>query len=250
MITALRRSIRAYAPEELRIAVARARRGLRDRVSGDARRMTRRTGSDGRPPHCIVEIVQPIRNTAFVEGKLANIRLAVARLDGVTIAPGDILSFWALIGRPTAEAGYQLGRSIRNDAVGGEIGGGLCQVSGIAYELGLRAGLTLFERHPHSHDLYTEEERFTPLGFDATVVWPHKDLRLANPYDGPVTVRFAVEDRALRASLHASRPISAMALDVARTDHAGGREVRVSRCLEGGLAVLVSRDSYKAAARS
>ncbi len=245
----LRRLVRAYAPEELRIAVARARRALRDRLNGDARRMARRSASDDRPPHCIVEIVQPIRNTAFVEGKLENIRLAVARLDGVTIAPGDILSFWALIGRPTAGAGYRLGRSIRNDVVGGEIGGGLCQVSGIAYELGLRGGLDPIERHPHSHDLYTEEERFTPLGLDATIVWPHKDLRLASPYEVPVTVRFAVEGMTLRASLHASRSVGPMALEIERTNHTGRRDVSVSRRAQGTPATLVSRDSYRVVPR-
>jgi vancomycin resistance protein VanW len=160
----------------------------------------------------------------------------------VTIAPGDILSFWALIGRPTADAGFQLGRSIRDDVVGGEIGGGLCQVSGIAYELGLRAGLTPCERHPHSHDLYTEEERFTPLGLDATVVWPHKDLRLANPHDAPVTVRFAVEGMALRASLGASRAIASMPIQIVRADHSGRREVRVLRA-----GVSISNDHYRIA---
>jgi len=250
LITALRRLVRAYAPEGLRIAVARARRGLRDRLSGDAHRIKQRSASDDRPPRRIVEIVQPIRNSAFVEGKHANIRLAVARLDGVTIAPGDILSFWALIGRPTAEAGFRLGRSIRDDVVSGEIGGGLCQVSGIAYELGLRAGLDPIERHPHSHDIYTEEERFTPLGLDATVVWPHKDLRMANPYEVPVTVRFAVEGMTLGASLHAPEPLRTMAVEIDRTDYADCRLVIVSRRAEGGAPNRVSRDSYKVAPRS
>ncbi len=252
MITALRRLARAHVPEAPRLAFASARRGLRDRLSGDGGRMTRQGApvSERRAEHCVVEIVQEIRNTAFVEGKLANIRLAAARLEGVTIAPGDILSFWALIGRPTAEAGFQLGRSIRDDMVGGEIGGGLCQVSGIAYELGLRAGLDPLERHPHSHDLYAEEERFTPLGLDATVVWPHKDLRLANPHEVPVTVRFAVEEMTLRASLHASRRIEPMALEIGRTDRSSHRVVGVSRRAEGGPTVLVSRDSYRVALHS
>jgi vancomycin resistance protein VanW len=34
------------------------------------------------------------------------------------------------------------------------MGGGLCQLSGIVYEAGLRAGLDPAERHPHSRDLY------------------------------------------------------------------------------------------------
>ena len=117
----------------------------------------------------VVEIVQEIKGTAFLEGKLANITLGAARLDGVVIEPGETFSFWSLVGMPSAASGFAVGRSIRSGLVGGEIGGGLCQVSGIAYEAGLRAGLTVVERHPHSRDLYAESERFTPLGLDATV---------------------------------------------------------------------------------
>ncbi|MGE3397607.1 MAG: VanW family protein [Sphingomonas sp.] len=229
MLTALRRLARAYVPEAPRLAVAAARRRLRDRVSGDGRRLVRRCTAAAPLPHRIVEISQPIRNTAFLGGKLANIRLGVSRLDGIVIAPGEIFSFWTLIGRPSPEAGFALGRSIRGGAVGGEIGGGLCQLSGIAYELFLRAGLDVLERHAHSHDLYSEEERFTPLGLDATVVWPFRDLRLANGLDVPVIARFTVDGLTLNASLHAARAIVPKAIEIERTDHAARREVSVSR---------------------
>jgi vancomycin resistance protein VanW len=228
-MTALRRFARAYVPEGLRIAVALARRGLRDRLSGDGRRMALRTERDDRPPHCIVELAQPIRNTGFVEGKLANLRLGAARLDGIVIAPGEIFSFWALVGRPSRRAGFEIGRSIRGGVVGGEVGGGLCQLSGIVYELLLRGGLDVLERHAHSHDLYTETERFTPLGMDATVVWPYRDLRLANGLDVAVALRFAVVGMTLRASLHISRAMPSLPIEIERIDHDGSREVRVSR---------------------
>lgn len=239
MITAMRRLGRACAPEAARLAVAQGRRMVRDHLNGDARRMARRADGAGTPPFRIVDIVQPIRNTAFAEGKLANIRLGASRLDGMTIAPGEIFSFWALVGRPSARAGFAVGRSIRAGLVAGEIGGGLCQVSGIVYELLLRAGLDPLERHPHSRDLYTEEDRFTPLGLDATVVWPYRDVRFANALAVPVTLRFAVETMELRASLHAPVAIVAMDLAIERIDHPDGREVRVTR-----NGVPVSRDRY------
>lgn len=241
MITALRRLARATLPEEPRLVVALARRRLRDRLSGDHRRIGRCESQPVQPTHLVVEIAQEIRNTAFTEGKLANIRRAAGQLDGLIIAPDSIFSFWAVLSRPTEAAGYRLGRSIRGGAVAGEIGGGLCQISGIAYELGLRAGLDPVERHPHSRDLYTESERFTPLGLDATVVWPYKDLRLANPFDMPVTLHFAVEGMRLRAALHAPVAIAPMTIEIERIDHPDRRDVRVSR---GG--VTVSHDSYAA----
>jgi len=239
MIASLRRWVRIMVPAGPRLAVARLRRGLRDRVSGDARWMARRRESVAAPLFRVVEIDQPIRMTAFAEGKLANIRLGAAALDGVTIAPGEIFSFWALVGEPAAAAGFALGRSIRGGQVGGEVGGGLCQVSGIAYELLLRGGLAPIERHPHSRDLYSEEERFTPLGLDATVVWPYRDVRFANRRGSPVTLRLAVEDDRLRATLHATEPLTPAIVAIARTDHPGHRVVEV-RC-DGAL---VSRDRY------
>lgn len=239
MLTALRRLARATVPEALRLAVAAARRRIQDRMTGDAQRLARRSVNPDIPLHCIVALSQPIRNTAFLEGKLANIRLGAERLDCITIAPGEIFSFWALVGQPSSEAGFALGRSIRGDAVGGEIGGGLCQLSGIAYELLLRAGFQVLERHPHSRDLYSEEERFTPLGLDATVVWPYRDLRLANGLETPITARFEVEDLTLRASLHASRTVAPASIEIERTDHPDLREVRVLRA-----GVPTSHDRY------
>ncbi len=72
-------------------------------------------------------------------------------------------------------------------------GGGLCQLSSLVYHLGLLGGLSVLERHPRSLDIYREEERFTPLGADATVVWRFKDLRLHNPHPFPVALGFRVE---------------------------------------------------------
>lgn len=194
----------------------------------------------------MLEIVQEIKGIAYLEGKLANIELGAARLDGVVVAPGEIFSFWTLVGCPSAAAGFAVGRSIRGGLVGGEIGGGLCQVSGIAYEAGLHAGLLVVERHPHSRDLYAEEDRFTPLGLDATVVWPNKDLRLSNPFAVPVQFRFAIRDLTIAASVHAPIPLDTATLEIRRTDHEGRREVRIVRRTALGEAETISEDLYAA----
>jgi len=196
--------------------------------------------------HQVVEVVQEIKPTGFLEGKLANIRLGAALLDGVVVAPGETFSFWKLVGAPTAAGGFEIGRSIRGGIVAGEVGGGLCQVSGIAYEAGLRAGLAVVERHPHSRDLYAEEDRFTPLGLDATVVWPNKDLRLANPLAVPVRFRFAVRGMTISASVCTPSLLPAAPLEIQRTDHDGWRTVRIVRRTPAGEAEAISDDNYAA----
>jgi len=237
----LRGIVRKMVPGSLRASMAQARRARRD--SGLL--LARRGGApEADFPHALAEIVQEIKGGAFLEGKLANIRLGAARLDGVVVAPGETFSFWALVGRPSAAAGFQLGRSIRGGVAGGDIGGGLCQVSGIAYEAGLRVGLTVAERHPHSRDLYTEAERFTPLGLDATVVWPYRDLRLRNPHAIPLRFGFTVGDRTLTASVQATAPLPPATIEIERTDQEGQRHVRVLRRIGDGGPELISDDIY------
>lgn len=242
----LSRVARAAVPGGLRLFVARARRAWRDAGPGGTkpRLAARPEGArEGEFAHLVVAVVQEIKGAAFLEGKLANIRLGTARLDGIVVAPGEALSFWKLVGRPAAPAGFEPGRSIRGGAVVSEIGGGLCQLSGILYEAGLRAGLVATERHPHSRDLYTEEERFTPLGLDATVVWPWKDLRLFNPHPAPVQFCVSVGSLVLVASVRAPVPLAAAPLEIERRDHADRRDVRVVRRL-ADAAELISDDIY------
>lgn len=239
----LRDTIRRALPYGLRASVAGTRRQLRDLLARP--RFARGRGDDF--PHPVVSIVQEIKPSPFLDGKLANLTLGASRLDGVVIAPGETLSFWRLVGKPSARAGFALGRSIRGGVAGGDIGGGLCQLSGIVYEAGIRAGLDPVERHPHSQDLYEEQERFTPLGLDATVVWPWKDLRLANPLGVPLRLRVAVRELTLHAELHAPETVEAATIAIQRDDGSGGRKVRVVRHL-GGRAETLSDDLYLAPA--
>ena len=196
MLAQIRRILRRDIPKPIRLRIASWRRYLADRFSGHAPLMVGRTEipRDLTGWVEVLSIAQVIRPAELREGKLHNLRLATGRLNGVVIDPGRIFSFWALAGLPDAINGYQAGRSIREDVLGAEIGGGLCQLSGLVYELGLRAEMEVVERHPHSLDLYTEATRFTLLGLDATVVWGYKDLRLRNA--SARSVAFAFELRA------------------------------------------------------
>lgn len=239
--------MRAFAPNGLRVAVAQARRAGRDSgFRGTRPRFAARPESQTSIgfAHCVFEIDQEIVPNPFLSGKLANIKLGASRLDGVVVAPGETLSFWKLVGRPSKAAGFQLGRSIRGGIVGGEVGGGLCQVSGIAYEIGLRAGMHAVERHAHSCDLYTEEDRFAPLGLDATLVWPNKDLRLSNPFRVPLRFHFAVRELRIAASVHSPIPLAAATLEIDRIDHETKSHVRVVRRTGAGEAETISDDSY------
>lgn len=239
MLTGARKALRRWMPLPLRRAAAWLRRTGQDRLNGDHARLARGLAPPWDGPSA-VSIAQTIKQGPLWEGKLANLRLGAAVLDGVMIAPGQLFSFWHWIGQPTTARGFAVGRAIRDDEATGDPGGGLCQLSGIVYELGLRGGLTVAERHAHSRDLYqTEDERFTPLGLDATVVWPWKDLRLENVFGQPVVLRFAVEGMALRAWLQAEHSLAPQPLTLERIDQSDHRKVTVSRAGQ-----VLSTDRY------
>jgi len=150
-----------------------------------------------------IRLEQRIMPSPLYENKLTNIRRAIALLNHNLIAPDEYWSFWHRIRCPDAKNGFVSGRNLVNGQLTEQTGGGLCQISSMIYHLALLAGLTVTERHAHSMDIYTEAQRFTPLGSDATVVWGFKDLRLRNPHPFAVAMRFAIVDGALHGEIHA-----------------------------------------------
>ncbi len=156
-----------------------------------------------------ITIAQRINISQWAENKKHNLKLAVATFQNLPILPGEIFSFWFYVGRPTEKAGYKVGINIIQGKLDFDVGGGLCQLSGLLYHLALSAGLEILERHPHSVDLYTDETRYTPLGADATTAFGYKDLRLKNSLDTPVSFRIRIEDQFLVGSLCAPQPLLA-----------------------------------------
>jgi hypothetical protein len=73
---ALRKAIRRVIPYGLRASVAGTRRRLRD--LGARPRFARGRGADF--PHPVVSIVQEIKPSPFLDGKLANLTLGAARI--------------------------------------------------------------------------------------------------------------------------------------------------------------------------
>lgn len=138
-----------------------------------------------------IPISQEIKPSETFENKVFNLSLAAQAINQIIIQPNEVFSFWKIVGNPSK--GYKKSRSIQNGKVTEDIGGGLCQVSGIIYHASILAGLEIIERYNHSLDLYTDETRFTPLGLDATVVYGYKDLRVKNKHPFPIYFELTVE---------------------------------------------------------
>jgi vancomycin resistance protein VanW len=141
------------------------------------------------------------------EAKKENLRIAIKRIEAIQINPNEIFSFWHIVGQPSASKGFVHSRSLVNGKLENSIGGGLCQLSGLIYHLGLLANLEILERYNHSVDIYTDETRFTPLGSDATVAYGHKDLKIRNNLDAPIRFNFSLTDKHLKIKLMHSSSI-------------------------------------------
>ncbi|MBQ0049436.1 MAG: VanW family protein [Bacteroidales bacterium] len=162
-------------------------------------------------PHALA-LTQPFMPSATLESKKHNLREAAARINTLVIRPGEVFSFWHAVGNPNNRGRFREGRSIHQGKVHLDVGGGLCQASGIIYHLALISGLEVVERHNHSVDLYTDDTRFAPLGSDATVFYGFKDLRLRNNLSHPIQFQLQVGDTQFRAFLRSDAPLDPLPL--------------------------------------
>lgn len=168
-------------------------------------------------------IEQPIFVTSLSVNKILNINIAKEHIELIEINPGQILSFWHVIGEPIRKNGYTLGRNLIDGRLQEDYGGGLCQLAGIIYHLAITSGLTIIERHNHSVDLYEDDERFTPLGADASVVYGHKDLRIENNLAFSIRFEFDVKEDRLTGRLLGKEKFESINLTFERTNLANGQ---------------------------
>ena len=149
-------------------------------------------------PHALATyscpLINPPAQRHMFLNKLHNIELAISRMQGLVLEMGQEFDFWALAQAPTVENGYREGAMFINHRVSSSVGGGLCQLSGLVYNLALLSGCTITERFNHSIDAYGED-RYIPLGRDATVAYGFKNLRFRNPHRFPIRLELRVTER-------------------------------------------------------
>ena len=140
------------------------------------------------------------------ENKVANLRLAVARLDGIVLYPGETFSYWRLIGKPTRRKGYRDGMVLFLGRIGSDVGGGLCQLSNLIFWMTLHTPLTVVERYRHSHDVFPDTNRTQPFGSGATCAYPHRDLMIRNDTEQPFQLCVQVGKQVLKGEWRAPAP--------------------------------------------
>jgi len=139
-------------------------------------------------------------NIRLQQGKVVNLKIATAKVNGITIFPGEVFSYWHAIGRPSARKGYAPGMILRNGAVRAGIGGGLCQLSNLIYWMTLHTDLSVFERHRHGYDVFPDANRTQPFGSGATCFYNYGDLMIKNETDRAFQLKVTVTEDSLEGA--------------------------------------------------
>jgi vancomycin resistance protein VanW len=126
-----------------------------------------------RDEHRLYTLTDP-RERELEMGKVQNLRIATAAIDGLVLAPGEIFSFWRAAGRATRAKGYVVGRELRQGCMIPSVGGGICQLTNALSRVASQAGMEIVERHSHS---VHPEGFFIDAATDATVFWNYIDFR-------------------------------------------------------------------------
>lgn len=116
-----------------------------------------------------------------------NLKLAASKVNGYVMKPGEEWSFNGTVGERSQKMGYKIAHVITAGEMVDGLAGGTCQISTTLFGAAFFAGLDIVDTRNHSRP-----SAYTPLGFDATVVWPDTDLKLKNPYEFPIVLRYVV----------------------------------------------------------
>jgi len=216
--------LRQITPRPLKIGWQLLKRFFRYRLGRSAIKFGQIAKSEPLPARIV--LTQPVRRSYLYENKLSNLRLAGERVASIRLRAGEVFSFWRCVGPPTARRGFLAGRNLIEGKLKEDVGGGLCQLSGLLYHLSLLAGLEIIERHNHSTDIYQENERFTPLGADATVVYGYRDLMVKNTLGSPIYFSVVVEENQITGLLHCAAELFPRELEFRLVREAGKEKAR------------------------
>ena len=116
-------------------------------------------------------------------GEAENISIAASKLAGTVVQPQQVFSQNATIGPYSRQKGYQAGPTYAGNKCTTTVGGGVCKIASLLYNVVTLSDLPVVMRFPHSMTV-----PYVPPGQDATVFMGVKDIRFLNNTDGPLII--------------------------------------------------------------
>ena len=121
--------------------------------------------------------------------RTTNLRLAVGKLNGTVVNPGQTFSYNATLGERSIAAGYKEAKVYQGGKVVDGIGGGICQISSTLYNAVVYANLEVVSRK--NHGFMTS---YASAGRDATVVYGAIDFKFKNTRKYPIKIVGSVKN--------------------------------------------------------
>lgn len=128
-------------------------------------------------------------------GKIQNLRIACRQIDGTVVEGDGVFSFWKHLGKTLKRKGYVEGREVREGCIIPTIGGGICQLSNALYDVALKSGFDIIERHGHTEVV---PGSLAEINRDATVFWNYVDLRFKSKYPFQIKIELSKTDLIVR----------------------------------------------------
>lgn len=115
--------------------------------------------------------------------RATNLEIAVNKINGIVLAPGETFSFNKVVGERSASNGFKEAVIYADGELDYGIGGGICQISSNLYYSALLANLEIVERKNHSMTV-----NYLPIGCDATVSYGSVDFKFKNSRSYPIRI--------------------------------------------------------------
>ena len=115
--------------------------------------------------------------------RATNLEIAVNKINGTVLAPGEVFSFNKVVGERTAKSGFKEAVIYADGELDYGLGGGICQISSNLYNAVLLSNLEIVERKNHSMTV-----NYVPIGCDATVSYGSVDFKFKNSRSYPIKI--------------------------------------------------------------
>lgn len=132
----------------------------------------------------------------------SNMALALSKVNGTILKPGEEFSYNTLTGDSTdPAAGWLPAGALEGGVSVQSYGGGICQGSTTIYNAAMMAGMEVVERDCHS-----SPSAYCPIGLDATVSYGSIDFRFKNPLENPVYIASWMDGVTLTVNFYGCLP--------------------------------------------
>lgn len=157
------------------------------------------------------------------KNKATNLKIAGKKIDGIIINPGEVFSFWSLVGTTPKRKGYLEGLVITKNGLDKGYGGGLCQLANLIHYLVLHSPLEVTEIHHHTDALFPDSKRREPFGTGTSIAYKHIDYRFKNTTGYPVQLKVWQDEVMLYGELRSNIPLD-VSYKLVEEDHHYSKE--------------------------